>query len=115
MKRAPVPEGHTRSPHWPTVERRYKKTHPTCAACGRKSRLGWRQLDVHHVVPFHIDPTLELDPGNLITLCRGLHANKADQDHFTVGHHGNWSAQNPHVREEAAAKLHHLILSTVNS
>jgi hypothetical protein len=46
------------------------------------------------VIPFHIRPNLELDPSNLITLCRG--------HHLYVGHNGNWKLWNPRVREDAA-------------
>jgi hypothetical protein len=67
---------------------------PTCAACGSR-----HLVDVHHVVPFHIDRTLELDLGNLITLCRWR------RHHLKVGHLGDWTRYNEHVREDAARLL----------
>lgn len=105
MRRSPLPPGSARSSRWPSVERAFKKAHPTCAACGQKGRLLWRQLDVHHIVPFHIEPRLELVESNLITLCRGLGANRKDRHHFTVGHLGDWSGSNPYVRHDAARLL----------
>lgn len=79
-----------RSPKWPAVERAFRKTHPACEACG-----GTADLDVHHVEPFHVRPDLELEPGNLMTLCR--------PHHLTFGHLMLWAAWNPDVRQDAAA------------
>lgn len=83
--RAPVP----RSPKWPGVRAAYLKQFPVCAACGGKEKL-----EVHHVTPFHLDPTRELDPGNLITLC--------DPHHLLVGHLMSWASFNAEVRADAA-------------
>ena len=74
----------TRSPKWPKVRRAYFKDHPRCEICGRKFN---RQ--VHHIIPFHIRPDLELDPDNLITLC-GRH-------HFWWGHFEDWKNWNPEI------------------
>jgi len=93
-----VPVGGDRSSHWPTVREEFAIEHPDCAACGTRECL-----NVHHVVPFHDEPKLELDPNNLITLCR--------EHHFRIGHDPdgmagpekpNWKLSNPNVREEAA-------------
>lgn len=43
----------------------------------------------HHVVPVHIDPTRELDPANLITLC--------PPHHLLFGHLMLWEAYNSEV------------------
>jgi hypothetical protein len=102
MKPSPVEAG--RSPHWRTVRKLHLKLYPRCAACGRRRLLLWRQIDVHHIVPFHIDRSLELDPYNLLTLCRGLGLNRVS-DHLVVGHHGDWSASNPDVVADAARML----------
>lgn len=56
--------GQPRSSEWPAVRDAHLSACPTCAACG--SRI---DPQVHHVVPFHKDPTKELDPANLLTLC----------------------------------------------
>ncbi len=92
-----IPVGGDRSSHWPTVREEFAIDHPACEACGTRECL-----NVHHVKPFHTDPDLELDPDNLITLCR--------DHHFRIGHDPdgmagpqkpNWKLSNPRVREEA--------------
>lgn len=91
--------GSKRSGQWPTVRKHYLAVHPTCEACGART-----DLNVHHVMPFHLDPSKELDPANLITLCRGCH--------LRIGHacdsdgRVNWSCSNPNVREDARKHLH---------
>jgi 5-methylcytosine-specific restriction protein A len=70
-----------RSSGWATVRNRHVAVHPRCEACGSVA-----ELNVHHLQPFHEHPELELDPDNLITLCR--------KHHFWIGHHGNWSEVN---------------------
>lgn len=77
-----------RSPHWPTVRKHYIEKHPVCEACGSKE-----DLNVHHIVPFHNNPKLELEESNLITLCR--------KHHFELGHLRNWSNSNPNVRRDS--------------
>jgi hypothetical protein len=84
--------GCDRSSRWPKVMRAYLAGHPTCEACGSK-----HDLNVHHVLPFHLDPRQELEPKNLVTLCR-FH-------HFDLGHLGDWKAFFPGVREIAALHL----------
>lgn len=81
--------GAARSSQWPAVRRNWVRSNPYCAACGTT-----RELEVHHVVPFHIEPARELDTSNLITLCDGCH--------FYLGHLRDWSRHNPLVREDAA-------------
>ena len=63
-----APAGAKRASGWPRFRRSYMVDHPECAVCGRK-----RGLEAHHVVPFHVAPDLELDPSNLISLCRRCH------------------------------------------
>ena len=67
-----------RSPAWRKVRAEHIERHNECAACGSK----WL-LQVHHIVPFHEDPALELDPDNLITLC-------AATCHLAIGHGGDF-------------------------
>jgi 5-methylcytosine-specific restriction enzyme A len=81
-----------RSGHWPSVRAAYLHDHPTCEACGKAA-----DLTVHHIVPFHIDPSRELDATNLITLCHTCH--------LVFGHLGDYQSYNPNVREDAAAYL----------
>lgn len=85
-----------RASEWVYVRNEFVRLHPRCEACGS----GY-QLNVHHIKPFHLHPELELDEGNLITLCR--------EHHFRIGHDPdgkgpakpNWSASNPNVRQDA--------------
>jgi 5-methylcytosine-specific restriction protein A len=84
-----IPFGADRSSKWPAVRNHFVKLHPVCEACGSTE-----SLNVHHVIPFHERPDLELAMGNLITLCR--------DHHFTLGHFRNWSKSNPNVRRDAA-------------
>ena len=81
--------GAARSGKWSEVRRDFLKLHPACEACGVTT-----DLNCHHIKPFSQFPELELDPSNLITLCR--------KHHFEVGHLGNWRTANATVREDAA-------------
>ena len=80
--------GAPRSGQWPRVRREHLEREPVCQACGRR-----KALEVHHVVPFHIDKPKECDPTNLISLC-------ADPCHFVHGHLMGWSRVNPSVRDD---------------
>lgn len=84
--------GHKRSSKWPGVRHNHLKLNPTCALCG-----GTEKLEVHHIEPFHLHPELELDPGNLITLCEG---NSKVTCHLWLGHLGNYKKINPNVVED---------------
>lgn len=87
--RRPTTE-YERAGAWPRVRREHLEREPACAACGRS-----HDLEVHHIQPYHKRPELELDAGNLVTLC-------ADPCHFVFGHLLNWKKSNPHVRDDAA-------------
>lgn len=92
LKAATRKIGEKRSSLWPTVEKHFLTANPTCAACGSSKRL-----NVHHKRPFHLDPALELDTANLITLCM-------DKDcHLLIGHGDNFKAYNPNVEQDALA------------
>jgi 5-methylcytosine-specific restriction protein A len=84
--------GGQRSGLWPHVRNNFLVLNSSCAVCGKKE-----ELEVHHKVPFHEKPELELDPQNLITFC-GDH-------HFLFGHLLNWSSYNPEV--EVDARIYH--------
>lgn len=77
-----------RSSEWPTVRRRFLKLNPTCAACGQSDCP-----EVHHVIPFHVDRSLELEFQNLITLC-------GSDCHYIFGHLKDWRSWNPNVRTD---------------
>lgn len=79
-----------RSGAWPRVRREHLEREPACVACGRS-----KDLEVHHIQPYHETPELELDDGNLVTLC-------ADPCHLVFGHLLNYKRANPFVREDAA-------------
>jgi hypothetical protein len=82
-----------RSPRWSAVQKAHLRFEPKCQWCG--TRL---VLQVHHVIPFHVDPTKELDPKNLITLCERRRC------HLKRGHNGNFREYNPIIREECNAR-----------
>lgn len=83
--------GCKRSPKWTRVRKAHLKEHPECAACGGKT-----SLDVHHIIPYHLRPDLELESSNLLTLCE-----KSERFgwacHRLLGHTLNWKLHNPNV------------------
>jgi 5-methylcytosine-specific restriction protein A len=83
---------HQRSPHWEAVRDAHIKAHPKCAVCS-----GSQSLEVHHVVPFHIEPALELVSSNLLTMC-----DSPQKCHLLVGHLGNWRRWNKNVLQDIA-------------
>lgn len=87
-----------RSSQWPKVRAAHLVKEPACVACGASGK--GVDLEVHHVVPFHVDRAKELDPTNLITLCRS--GGKLGCDcHLTFGHVGSFHRYNPDVRRDA--------------
>jgi hypothetical protein len=91
-----IPEGKKRSPRWAGVRKAHLARFPTCALCG-----GARNLEVHHIFPFHLKPELELDPTNLITLCEAGNFG-IKSCHRAIGHFGDWHRINLHVVRDAA-------------
>lgn len=87
------PITHTRSSHWPKVRREHLRKHPHCAICDTD-----KHLQVHHIVPFHINPNLELDPNNLVTLCEP--PGKTRKCHLCFGHIFDWHLYNPEVNDD---------------
>ena len=84
-----------RSSSWPKVRKEHMRTHRNCAACERYKKR--HMLEVHHITPFHVAPESELDPDNLITLCRRCH--------LLLGHLNNWKLVNPSIIWDAQALL----------
>jgi len=80
--------GIARSKDWRRVRKEHLRKHPFCAVCGTKKRL-----EAHHCIPYHIDKSLELDPKNLITLCR--------KHHFLFGHLNFWASWNVDVKNNS--------------
>jgi 5-methylcytosine-specific restriction endonuclease McrA len=90
-----IPAGSKRSGHWPTIRKEHLKKNPVCAVCG-----GDKMLEVHHKLPFHLDPTLELNPVNLITLCESK--DNGINCHLGVGHLGNFKSYNRDIEKDEA-------------
>ena len=80
----------TRSKGWRKVRKAHILLNPRCAVCGGK-----RGLEVHHKEDFSTNPELELDPDNLLTLCRPKRC------HLLFGHLNSWKSINPTVVEDA--------------
>lgn len=83
-----------RSDKWPTIRRHHLVKEPFCKMCG-----GIIQLEVHHMMPFHLDEAKELDDTNLITLCQA----PGIECHFKHGHEGNWKNYNPKIKDMATS------------
>lgn len=79
-----------RAPGWTTLRRRYLASNPVCIITGSRT-----DLDVHHIRPVSLFPSLELAWDNLVTLRRDMH--------LIVGHCGNWSLWNEDFEECAEA------------
>jgi predicted restriction endonuclease len=82
----------TRNSEWDRLRRQFLKLHDKCEFCGVRNR-GVKTLVAHHVVPYWVDRTKELDVENLFALC--------EEHHFTFGHFCNWKKFNPRIREDA--------------
>lgn len=78
-----------RSPDWPKVRAEHMKKQSSCQACGST-----KKLEVHHMVPVHVDKSKELDPDNLITLC-------GRSCHLAIGHLMDTYSWNVNVIEDA--------------
>ena len=75
-----------RSPLWANVRKEHIKMNPSCIACASTEKV-----EVHHIVPFHIDAVLELDDSNLLTMCRSCH--------LVLGHLKDFKMNNTRVVE----------------
>ncbi len=84
---------HKRSSKWPAVRKSFLEENPTCAFCGGKD-----SLEVHHIKPFHLDPSLELDLSNLIALCESK--KYGVNCHLFFGHLGNYRRENTSILED---------------
>lgn len=77
-----------RSSSWSSVRKNFISFFPTCAACNSREKL-----EVHHIVPFNVDPSKELDSTNLITLCKYCH--------LVIGHLRDYKIYNDDVIQDA--------------
>lgn len=85
-----------RSSKWPKMRREHLEKFPKCAACGKSEKL-----EVHHIVPVHVDASKELDGTNLITLCEG----KSLNCHLVIGHLCSFQSWNVDVAVDADTLL----------
>lgn len=69
-----------RNPAFYPAERKYLAVHTKCCVCGQKSATA------HHVIPFHVDRSKEMDETNWAPVCVYCH--------FVVGHLRNWRKWN---------------------
>ena len=83
--------GNRRSPKWSAARDAFLKLHPACEVCDGK-----KGLVAHHIVPFFMDRSKELDPNNLVALCE---ENPTINCHLWAGHGGNFADYNPHVKK----------------
>jgi hypothetical protein len=90
----PSPPKRTQTRAWRALAAQHLRIYPMCAACGSRSRVR-----PHHVVPVSVDPSRELDPLNLLSLCEsyafGVNC------HLFLGHGGQWSTYNPQAVRDA--------------
>lgn len=73
-----------RSGKWSSVRKDHLNTQPHCQSCGN-----YKNLQVHHIIPVSVDKNKELDPENLITLCKTCH--------FVFGHLMDWNSWNNEI------------------
>ena len=99
---------HKRSSKWPKVREEHLKLNPTCAVCG-----GIDSVEVHHIIPFSVNPELELDKNNLVTLCES--ASHGIICHMCIGHNGNYKDNNTNVLKDAEYIREMLKRKEVNS
>ena len=87
---------------WRQVRNEHVAEESCCQMCEIE-----RDLEVHHIAPWHMAPDLRYDRDNLITLCRACH--------FRFGHYLNWRSSNPRIRELSAFALgmRHDVLSKI--
>jgi 5-methylcytosine-specific restriction endonuclease McrA len=87
-------KGQRRSSKWRKVRKEFLKKNNKCAICECTTKL-----EVHHKIPFHVDPSKELDEDNLITLCEnkkyGINC------HLLMGHLGNYRRHNENIEGDA--------------
>ncbi len=80
--------GMPRSGHWPALRDAIIAEQPWCSVCRRST-----DLIVHHLMPFHLKPELELDKKNLFVLCETPDFNC----HFVLAHFRNWEHYNKNI------------------
>jgi len=69
---------------WRVARAEHLKVESHCMICGLL-----RKLEVHHIVPWHVDESLRFIQSNLVTLCR--------ECHYRFGHWNNWKKANSRI------------------
>lgn len=77
-----------RSYQWPKFRRKFLENNFCCKAC-----CTYKNLEVHHIIPFSDNPKLELDETNCITLCKYCH--------LVFGHLRDYNLSNPEVKDDS--------------
>lgn len=94
-----APAGAKRSSKWRGVRKGFLNKNKECSVCGST-----KKLEVHHKLPFHAFPELELDENNLIVLCEnkkyGINC------HLLIGHLGNYKKINFAIDSDAITWKH---------
>ena len=85
--------GRPRSPKWAAWVKAFVRG-KKCVCCGSKG-----PLTGHHKVPYHVDPSRELDPTNVAPICDGTDC------HLVIGHLKDFKLFNPDFDADAAAFL----------
>ena len=88
MLRSYLDKLYGRSSSWAKVRKAFIELNPECAVCGTK-----KNLEVHHIIPYQIDKSKELEYSNLITLC-------GNRCHFLFGHLCDWKSWNVYVVDD---------------
>jgi hypothetical protein len=83
-----------RSPKWSKVRDEFLRHNPSCIACNAKADTA------HHIIPYHLDPSLELDESNLCAMC--------DRCHLLFGHLCCWRSWNVEVVADASRMRHRI-------
>jgi len=82
-----APKGAKRHPDWSKFRKAYISEFPNCFICKRKAD------QLHHLIPFHLAPDMELDIENVMQMCRRCH--------LFVGHLNNFRSINPTCESDA--------------
>lgn len=85
-----------RSGKWKTTRAKHLEVQPRCLVCDSVENL-----QVHHLVPFHIDPSRENDPSNLGTFCQPHHYGVAHDPDGEGPEKPDWKKFNPNAFEDA--------------
>lgn len=79
-----------RSSEWKDLRDSFILREKVCGYCMRQDK----DMEVHHITPFHVAPELELEEDNLIVLCKKCH--------LVQGHYGNFKLWNPDIKLHSA-------------